>query len=339
MATRHNHLKSTAWWFICSERSFLRVARISHCFRLLKNSSDFSPAVLDTVKYNFYVDDCLKSVDSEAEAIGLINELIMLLRRGVFELKKWSTNFPTVLSNVSVTNRADSSVSLDLRNKETQHVLGVKWNYADELQIHINMRSKPFTRRGILSVASLVFDPLGMLAPVILVAKIILQDLCRTGIGWDDEVDKPTSCRWKEWLVGLPRLSHVAIRRCLFHVPVDLSLCVMMELHHFADASSQGYGTVSYLRIIDEKGKIYCSFLYAKARLAPLKTVSIPRLELMAATLAAQIDSFLRSELEFLQQQTSTFWTDSMSVLLMLNNTNTCFPVFVANRLAKIEIY
>ena len=99
-----------------------------------------------------------------------------------------------------------------------------------------------------------------------------------------------------------------------------------MELHHFADASSKGYGTVSYLRIFDD----------AKARLAPLKTVSIPRLELMAATLAAQIDSFLCSELEFLQQQTSTFWTDSISVF-MLNNTNTRFPVFVANRLAKIE--
>jgi len=111
-----------------------------------------------------------------------------------------------------------------------------------------------------------------------------------------------------------------------------------MELIHFADASSKGYGKVSYLRIIDDKGKIHGSFLYAKARLAPLKTVSIPRLELMAATLAAQIDGFLCSELAFFQQQRSTFWTDSMSVLLMLNNTNTRFPVFVANRLAKIEV-
>jgi len=111
-----------------------------------------------------------------------------------------------------------------------------------------------------------------------------------------------------------------------------------MELHQVADDSSKWYGTVSYLRIIDEKHKIYCSFLYTKVRLAPLKTVSIPRLELMAATLAAQIDSFLCSELEFLQQQTSTFWTDSMSVLLMLNNTNTRFPVFVANRFTKIEV-
>jgi len=117
----------------------------------------------------------------------------MLLRRGGFELKKWSTNCPAVLSNVSVTNHADSSVSLDLENKETQHRLDVKRNYA----VHIKMRSKPFTRRGILSVASSVFDPLGMLAPVILVAKIILQDLCRTGIGWEDEVDEQTSCRWK----------------------------------------------------------------------------------------------------------------------------------------------
>jgi len=261
VAKIRNHLKSTAWWFICpGAKSSPSCANFALLQTAADNSSDFSPAVLVTVKYNFYVDDCLKSVDSEAEPVGLINELITLLRRGGFELKKWLTNRPAVLSNVSVTNRADSSVSLDLENKETGHVLGVKWNYAeDELQIHINMKSKPFIRRGMLSVASSVCDPLGMLAPVIFFAKIILQDLCRTGIGWDDEVDEQTSHRWKKWLCGLPRLSSVAIRRCLFPVTVDLSSCATMELHHFADASSKGYGTVSYLRTIDEKGKIYCS--------------------------------------------------------------------------------
>jgi len=90
---------------------------------------------------------------------------------------------------------------------------------------------------------SSVFDPLGMLAPVILVAKIILQDLCRASIGWDDEVDEQTSSRWKEWLAGLPRLSHVAIKRCLFSVTVDLSSCATMELH-FADASSKGLAKI-----------------------------------------------------------------------------------------------
>jgi len=78
-----------------------------------------------------------------------------------------------------------------------------------------------------------------MLAPVILVAKIILQDLCRTGIGWDDQVDEQTSCRWKEWLAGLPLLSNVVIRRCLFRVTVDMSSCVTMELH-LADAFPSG---------------------------------------------------------------------------------------------------
>jgi len=134
-----------------------------------------------------------------------------------------------------------SSASLHLESKDTQHVLGVKWNYVDdELQIHINARSKLFTRRGILSVVSSVFDPLGMLAPVLLVTKIIRQDLFRTGIGWGDEVDKQTSHRWKDWLAGLPRLSHVAIKRCFFSVPVDLSSCVTMELHHFAEPLPKG---------------------------------------------------------------------------------------------------
>jgi len=83
------------------------------------------------------------------------------------------------------------------------------------------------------------------------------------------------------------------------NVPTDLYENI--QLHNFSDASSKGYGTVSYLRVVDEKGEVHCTFLFAKARLAPLKTVSIPRLELMAATLAVQVDEFIRAELHTLK--------------------------------------
>ena len=97
-----------------------------------------------------------------------------------------------------------------------------------------------------------------------------------------------------------------------------------------------GYGTVTYLRVVTEDKKVHCSFMFAKARLTPLKSVSIPRLELMAACLAAQVDTFIRCETDF-QCCNSVFWMDSPSVLQMIHNTSTRYPVFVANRLTKIE--
>ena len=205
------------------------------------NSSDFCPAVLDTVNCNFYVDDCLKSVDSEAEAIGLINELIMLLRRVGFDLKEVVDQLPDCI--VQCFTRKSCRLIGKPRSRTRRRNMCWASSGTTLISKYTNMRSKPFTRRGILSVVSSVFDPLGMLAPVILVAKIILQDLCRASIGWDDEVDEQTSSRWKEWLAGLPRLSHVAIKRCLFSVTVDLSSCATMELH-FADASSKGLAKI-----------------------------------------------------------------------------------------------
>jgi len=122
--------------------------------------------------------------------------------------------------------------------------------------------------------------------------------------------------------------------RCIitFTEPSCCSIC----LHHFSDASMNGYGTVSYLRVVTEDKKVHCSFMLAKERLTPIKSVSIPRLELMAACIAVQVDTFIRCETDF-QCYNSVFWTDSTPVLQMIHNTSTRYPVFVANRLTKIE--
>ena len=106
------------------------------------------------------------------------------------------------------------------------------------------------------------------------------------------------------------------------------------QLHHFADASSVAYSTFSYLRVITSNAAIFCNFLLGKSRLAPLKTVSIPRLELVAATMATKVDVSLRNNFG---NSLSVFWTDFMSVLYMIRNWAKRFPVFVSNRLAQIK--
>lgn len=109
-----------------------------------------------------------------------------------------------------------------------------------------------------------------------------------------------------------------------------------MQLHHFSDASDHGYGQCSYLRLTDDTGRVHCSFVMGKARVTPLKPVTIPRLELTAALLSVRISASLREELEY-DQITEVFYTDSQVVLGYIKNDARRFHVFVANRVQQIR--
>ena len=152
------------------------------------------------------------------------------------------------------------------------------------LVLRSSTRKKPATRRGILSVICYVYDPLGFVSPCILPAKAIQQDLCLKGLGWDDPIPETSKQKWEAWLRELPKLEQFQIPRCF--KPQEFSDVKRCELHHFSDASNQGYGAVSYLRQINAGGKVHCSLIMAKSRLAPLKAMTIPRMELSAAVLA-----------------------------------------------------
>ncbi len=107
------------------------------------------------------------------------------------------------------------------------------------------------------------------------------------------------------------------------------------QLHHFADASENGYGTVTYLLLTNDHGQKSCTFMLGKSRVAPLKQVTIPRMELTAATIAVKMDRMLRQELQ-INLEESTFWTDSTTVLRYIENDSTRFKTFVANRVSLI---
>ena len=142
------------------------------------------------------------------------------------------------------------------------------------------------------------------------------------------------SQQWNEWLQDLEKLSDFKVQRCV--KPVNFGEIKSAQLHHFADASERGYGTVSYLRLENVDGDVHCSFIIGKSRVAPLKQTTIPRLELTAATVAVRTDKMLKSELEIPIDETK-FWTDSMVVIRYIRNTSTRFQTFVANRLAVIR--
>ena len=208
------------------------------------NSDQFSHDTITTVKRNFYVDDCLKSSKSEQAAIATAEELRLLLSKGGFRLTKWLSNSRKVIESIPMIERSKLVKEIRFGELPTERALGVLWNVeSDVFGFAISAKNKPCTRRGILSVVSSVYDPLGFAAPFILLAKQILQELCRLNIGWDDPIPEEFAKRWGTWLSDLPKLESLKIQRCF--QPVDFGEVVSAELHHFSDASQRGYGAVS----------------------------------------------------------------------------------------------
>ena len=205
---------------------------------------------------------------------------------------------------------------------------------SDTFQFRIVLQDKPLTRRGILSTVSSVYDPLGFLAPVILTGGQILQSLCRDRSDWDDPVPASLRNKWERWRSSLQHLEKLKIQRC--YKPHTFGELTSVQLHHFSDASDHGCGQCSYLRLTDDTGQVHCSFVMGKARVTPLKPVTIPRLELTAALLSARVSASLQEELEY-DQITEVFYTDSQVGLGYIKNDARRFHVFVANRVQQIR--
>ena len=237
------------------------------------------------------------------------------------------------MHHVPTSERA-STVDLNLERLPTERALRVEWNVEEDSSGFRGGTIKAETRRGILSYVASVYDPLGLAAPMALPAKRILQELCRLGHGWDEELPEQVLKPWKAWESSFQVLPSVKIPRC--YKPVEFKGIKSIELHHFTDASVSGYGTASYLRFTDVENRIHCSLVMGKSRVASLKTVTVPRLELTAATLAVKVNKQLREELP-LPINDVVLWTDSTVVLRYLRNTTRRFQTFVANRLQLIH--
>ena len=214
------------------------------------NWADFNSKAVRTVEQNFYVDDCLKSVDSEGDAIHLSSELSQLLKRGGFRLTKWLSNKCKVIESVPLLDQAASIRDLDFDHTLMERALGVQWYVTlDTFSFKMATKDKPATRRGILSMISLIYDLLSFVAPFYLSAKILLQTLCKKQLGWDNLIPEEDLICWKSWLEELPRLEQFSYDRCF--KPPNFGAIISCQLHHFSDASQVAFGAVSYLRLVN----------------------------------------------------------------------------------------
>ena len=160
--------------------------------------TEFDPDVVQTVEWNKYEDDLMKSVDTPTTAVRLSTQLRELLAKGGFRLTKWLSNDRRVLAEIQETERAVSVANLDIQELPTECALGLKWDVeADKFiwrasgRLQHLVQKGAMTRRGILAIVSSLFDPLGFIAPYTMKAKLLLQDLCRKKLSWDSLIDEP----------------------------------------------------------------------------------------------------------------------------------------------------
>ena len=308
-------------------------------FALKKLASDyqafFSEDVFNFVQENFYVDDGLFSCSSVDQASQLVEDACSLFKKANIRLHKFVSNSKAVLESIPESERANDVSSIEFLTNTVERVLGIHWDiHHDQFRFHLTLDSKPMTRRGVLSTVASIYDPLGCLAPFILLGKQILQEMCRMKCDWDDPLSDELKPRWARWIAELPKLTQIHIPRC--YIPNEFDDISHVEIHHFSDASTTGYGQCSYLRMFNNQNQISCCLVLGKSRVTPLKGTTIPRLELSAALVSVKIANILKDELSY-KITTEYFWTDSQIVLGYINNEEKRFHVFVTNRVSQIK--
>ena len=300
-----------------------------------KNKASY-PLGSDFVERNFYVDDGLTSQPTEKLAIKVVEEARALCNTGNLRLHKFVSNSRAVMESIPATERASNvqDLNLSFNSLPTESVLGLQWSVKnDTLKFSCPSTERPLSRRGILATVASLYDPLGLIAPYILQGKQILQAMCHKGIGWDDTPPQELRQRWEIWRADLQFLKQIEVPRC--YQP-GFTNAQNVRLHHFSDASTTGYGMCTYLRLQNKQGHTHCSLVVAKARVAPSKITTVPRLELSAALVSAEVGTTLKRELD-VAINGEFFWTDSKVVLGYINNEVRKFHNFVANRIQRVR--
>ena len=181
---------------------------------LRKTSSKNLPDVNQAIDRNFYMNDFLKSLSNVDELIELSKRVISTLPSYGFRLTKWISNSCEILNSLPKTEMSPILVSLNLPTPTAERALGMIWNInQDKLTFKPVTKYYPTTKRGILSFVSSVFDPLGVLTPSLLEPKLIIQELWKLKISWDEQILKELECRWILWKNEMINISHVNLDR------------------------------------------------------------------------------------------------------------------------------
>ena len=262
---------------------------------IAKRSVDASKEVKDAIINDFYVDDLMTGAATEEGAKSLLEGMIKTLGDAGFPIRKFASNCSHLVTELPPELRENEDafdVSSPDHFTHSLKILGVRWLPAEDCFVflinHVEFTEKEVrivTKRQLLADIMKLFDPTGFMAPVTLLLKAFMQTTWEQGLGWDEPLPKATRDEFLEWRAHLVDLRSVRVPRCLLPKGIVKSI----QLHVYCDASETGYGACVYIRAVNEEGKVHTRLVMAKARVSPVKQQSIPRLELLGATIGVKL--------------------------------------------------
>lgn len=294
-------------------------------------NQDKWPIGADITLSDFYFDDMLSGRPTEDELCYAYQEVTNVLASGGFELSKWATNSATLTRLV----KKDVCVEVDFPLESG--VLGMRWHTnTDELRIKMNIEElntpdDKLTKRRLMSATAQIFDPFGLVMPVVVIGKILQRNTWMSGIDWDELLPPSLIKQWHEYIYSVSQLDQIRIPRW-----VQVGPSSTLELHIFTDASELALGAVAYIRATEPDGSINVNLLTARSQVAPINRHTIPRLELKAAVIGVELAGFILSTCQF-KKINVTFWTDSTIVIYWLKKDVAKYKPFVANRAIAIR--
>ncbi|XP_059091770.1 uncharacterized protein LOC131887232 [Tigriopus californicus] len=283
------------------------------------------------IQSQFYVDDYLDSFSSESLAIEESLNVRSVLAQGNFNLVGWVSNKPRVMQELG--GGVADNIPL-LETSAENKVLGMRWNIKEDVLVFDVMKTEIdiYTRRTILSRLAGLYDPMGLMATIIVAGKIKMKELIIRGQGWDDEIAQDQTVWWKRWMGNLKHLSEVRFQRSYSLTP---DCDAEYEVHTFCDASEDAFAATIYLRTV-RKNDVEITLICSKTRVSPKKPMTIPRLELQAAVLGARLAQHVVQAL-CVEVSSQVYWTDSRIVRAWIANSAHHFKPFVAHRVGEIQ--
>ncbi|XP_070515395.1 uncharacterized protein [Cardiocondyla obscurior] len=293
------------------------------------------PCGAEILEKETYMDDILTGADTLSDAKEKLYQLIKICSAGGFVLKKWAASLSELLKTIpSVQGQGEP---LEWHPAEGYSILGLHWHpVTDSFTFKVNPTADLIpTKRQVLSETARLFDLLGWLGPVIVRAKILLQSFWLQKIDWDQPLSIKDQETWKIFRKELRKIEEISLPRWIYTFSTDCTI----ELHGFSDASEKAYVAVVYIRVTtvennDFKSRI--ALLQAKKKVAPLKTISLPRLELNAAALLVKLINNIKHGAKF-QIANIHLWTDLIIALAWIQGHPSRWTTFVANRVTEIQ--
>ena len=292
-----------------------------------------SPEVVREIEKSLYVDDLISGAATIKRAEVVKVEATKVFEDAAFQLHKWHSNESTLESTQNEGELAEQTFAkqqLGRSDNGNGTLLGLAWNKNDDtISITIASEEVPTTKRGVLTKVAKIYDPLGLASPLSLTGKLLYREACDLKCGWDQSLPVDFAKRWKRWENQLP--DSVTTVRSLARYQESIT---SITLHAFGDASGNGVAAAAYAVVTQPSGQTQ-GLVTAKARLAK-RGLTIPRQELVACHMAANLVTNVEDALEGFPVANSFCWSDSTVALHWIGGEGN-YKQFVQNRVNKIQ--